>query len=191
VNGWSRLAEKDRRALTFGAAGVVAILGIVFVGFPAMSYWDGLTERVATARRKLQAIESGVMDAAEASQRLQELRKEATVLREPREINQQTARMLQQVEGLPAYGEITVARLEALPLRQEQNYTRSAVSIQFSGTLPDLGRLLHAMEGAEPRLKVERLDLTAHLKDTSRVEGLMVVSACAVVLGKDKKDEPG
>jgi hypothetical protein len=180
----SNLSESDRRTLRFGGIAVAAILLLIFVGFPLLDQWDRLDGRLRDAQKKLAGIRSSVEEAAAGTKALQELETRATLHPSAAVLNQQTARMLQQVESLPAYRGITVRRLEGLPVREEETYYRSGVSLQFSGNLRDLHRFLQEVEGTKPALKVERITVTADTKNASRVEGQMVISGYAVVVGK-------
>lgn len=183
----ANLSDSDRRALRFGGFGVVAILIVMLVGLPVMDYWDGLNRRLEQNQAKLRTIQGAVLDSVEARTAMERLRAKATLHPDPAALNQQTARMLRQVETLPGYTGLKVQRLEGLPLREDEGLYRSAVSLQFAGTLPDLHRFLQQVEGASPGLKVERLNITADAKDTTRVEGQMVIAGYAVVMQEKKK----
>ena len=78
-------------------------------------------------------------------------------------------------------------RQENLPLRDDEDFYRSGVSMQYSGSLTGLHRFLQQVEEAKPQIKVERLSVTANAKDSRRVEGQIVLSAYAVVTGKGAK----
>lgn len=182
-----RLPERDQRTLRLGAMGVGAILALMVVVFPAQDQWDALVKRENEALGKLRAIESGVQDAASAVQALRTLRASATLHDSREALNDQTALMLRQVESLPGYRQITVSRLEGLPLRDEEEFFRSGVSLQFSGSLPDLHQFLKEARDAQPALKVERLSMMADQKNPSRVEGRMVISGYALVTQKGKR----
>lgn len=183
----SRLSERDQRALRFGLIGGVVVLLLVFVGFPAMEYWDGLQRKLDTARAKLASAQRDLDDAADVRQTSTKLARKATIHPTSRTLNQQTARMLQQIGSFAAYSRLSVRRLEGLQMRDEEDYYRSGLSFQFAASLDDLHSFLSDVESAEPTLKVERLSLTTDPKDPSRVQGQMVVTGYAVVLKKEAK----
>jgi Tfp pilus assembly protein PilO len=177
----ANISERDRKTLRLGGIGVVVILLLVFVGFPLMDRLEKAAQRAENARKEMRAIEASVTGAAEATQAMNRLRDHATTYSDRLELNEQTPRMLQQVGAVPGYSAIRVERLEALPLRNEDTYYRSAVSLQFSGTLRDLHRFLRGVEESKPSLVVEQLTLSAAAKDTSKVSGQMVIAGYAVV----------
>jgi hypothetical protein len=179
----SNLSERDRRALQWGGIGVVGVVLFLVAGAPLLDRWDSLNQEIDKNQKELRAIETNVQDAAGATLALRELRESATIYPDRAALDQQTAAMLQQLESLPSYRTIAVRRLEGLPLRDEQTYYRSSVSLQFSGNLGNVHGFLQEIEDALPALKVERLTLTADAKDTSKVEGQMVITGYAVVMG--------
>jgi hypothetical protein len=183
----ANLSERDRRALRFGGFGAAAVLAFMLVVSPVLDYWDKLNREVDNADKKLRSISASVSDAATASTKTRELREKATVYATPRELDQQTAVMLQQIGSLPAYRELSIKRVENLPLRDDEDFYRSGVSMQYSGSLTGLHRFLQQEEEARPQIKVERLSVTANAKDSRRVEGQIVLSAYAVVTGKGAK----
>jgi hypothetical protein len=182
----ANLNERDRKALRFGGIGVGIVVFLLVVGFPVLDYWDRLNRDVDDAQKKLVAIESGFGDAAEASLTMEALRKVATIHASPSGLNRQTAAMQAQIERLPGYRTLTVQRIEDLALREEDKVHRSAIQLQFSGTLPGLQQFLRDMESSQPSLKVDRLTLSTEGKDPRRIEGQLVISAFAVVLQKGK-----
>ena len=181
------ISERDQKVLRFGAVGVVLILVVVFIGFPIMGQWDQQNEKINHAKQKIAAVESGVQDAAEASNSTRSLRTKATLYPNRLALNQQTARTLQRVQALPGYNTLSIRRLEGVPVRDEGKFFRSGVSVQFGGTLGDLHTFLAALEKAEPALKVERLNLAQDQKDPSRIEGQMVINGYAVVIEEKKR----
>jgi len=183
----ANLSERDRRTLRLGGFGVAAILLYVLAVNPALDYWDRLNRDLTDWQKKLQAIQTGLDERVAAQKALKRLRETATVHEAPEHLNQQTAGMLQQVESLPGYGTLSVKRLEGMPLRLDTEFYRSAVTLQFSGSLRNLHQFLQQVETAKPALKVERLTLAANRDDSSRVEGQMVIAGYAVVMGKGKR----
>jgi Tfp pilus assembly protein PilO len=170
-----------------GGIGAGLILAYILVISPALDNWDRLNKDLATGQSKLQAIQASLDEQVAAQKSLRELRDKTTVHNELRQLNQQTPGMLQQVESLPAYGSLTVRRLEGLPLREETEYYRSAVSLQFSGSLRNLHQFLSALEKSKPALKVDRLTISANRDRPELVEGQMVISGYAVVLANKGK----
>lgn len=183
----ANLSERDQRTLRFGGIAVGVIVAFILVGFPVMDYWENLNGRIADSEKKLRGIEASVNDAASASGSLRNLTGKATLYTDVTALNQQTARMRQQVESLPGYGSLRVYRLEDMPLRGDESLYRSAVSLQFSGSLGDVDQFLQELEATAPALKVDRFTVTAGPKDTTRVEGQMVIAGYALVLGKGGK----
>ena len=178
----ANISERDRRTLQFGGFAVGAILFLMLVGFPAKDKWDDVSAQVAHAEGSVQQIQDDLSAAANARMAIQKLRVTATVHPDVTSLNQQPARMLQEVQGLPAYRQISVARLEGLPLRQEDKIYRSAVSLQFNGGLAQIHQFLKEVDGAKPGLKVERLSLLQDAKEASQINGQMVIAGYAVVL---------
>jgi hypothetical protein len=183
----ANISERDQTVLRFGGIGVGLILAVVFVLFPIMNLWDSRAEQIEAAKKKILAIQSGVQDAADASNSTRTLRTRATMYPNRLALNQQTARTLQRVQALPGYGTLSVRRLEGMPLRDEGKFFRSGVTLQFGSTLGDLHSFLTSLEGAEPALKVERLNLTLNQKDPSRIEGQLVINGFAVVTEERKR----
>ena len=99
------------------------------------------------------------------------LEDQARILRDTTELKQETARLLAQVEGLPAYASLSVRRLEGLPLRDDGTHYRSAVSLQFNCTLPYLHAFMQALEGARPALRVDRLTMSTSEDDPGKIKG--------------------
>jgi hypothetical protein len=180
--GFGGLSASDARALRLGGFGVAAILAVVLVGFPALNYWDGLNREVAETENRLRNIQRELEDAARATRTLETLRDTARLHESRASENAQTARLREQLERLPAFRSLTVARMEDLPLRREEDYLRSGVSLQFSTKLNDLYRFLKEVEEARPALKVDRLTVSAATNDTARVEGQLVVVGFGVSL---------
>ena len=175
------LSEKDRKTLRFGGIAVGAIVVLMVVIFPVLDYWDGLNERLAKAQTQLREIQNNANDSAAVSLKQQALQEKVTLHPDTASLNRQTATMLEQVQKLPTYRTLLVQRLEGLPLRTDEQVHRSGVSLQFSGTLPNLHALLADLEGSRPALKVERLTIATERKNPERIEGQMVISAFAVV----------
>jgi hypothetical protein len=182
-----RFSESDLRTLRVG--GIAAGLIVLFVafGFPLMNRWDDLNTRLERAQKQLKTAKQGIEEAAAAQGALQNIRKKAMLFRDEGSLNQQTARMRVEVESLPQYGTLAVSRLEDVPLRNDEPLYRSAVSLQFSGTLANLYQFLRGVETATPALKVERLTLAAQQKNPARVEGQMVITGYAVVTNKKER----
>ncbi len=178
------ISEKDRKTLRFGAIGVGLILVVMVGVFPLMDYWDGLNDRVDQSRKKLSDIQRFAQDGLDVTLKQQSLQEKVTLHPDTASLNRQTATMLEQVQKLPAYRTILVQRLEGLPLRTDEKLHRSAVSLQFSGTLPNLHALLAELEGSKPALKVERLTINTERKNPEKIEGQMVIAAFAVVARK-------
>jgi hypothetical protein len=186
-----RLSPSDRRALRFGGIGVGAILVIMIVVFPLMDVWNKGKKRLDDANLKISNINQNVNDAAEVQLTLEKLKKEAWVLPGEPDLKQQTARLLAQVEGLPAYQTLNITRLEGLPLRNEDLYYRGAVSLQFTGPLPSVHAFVSELEKVEPALRIERLSLNQAENNRELVQGQMVIYGCAVLLEKPKKASGG
>ncbi len=180
----ANVAERDRAALRNLAVGITGIVLFAFVGSPLMDAWDKANAKVENGQKKIAAIQKSVNDALEAKQATDQLRAHATIHETPVTLNRQSAQLLSLVGTLPGYQRLEVARLEPLPLRDEEKYYRSAVSIQFSGSLNDLQRFLTDAGNAKPALKVERLSLTADPKTPNRVSGQVVLAGYAVVVKK-------
>jgi len=178
------ISEKDRAALQRGGVLVGGILLFVVVGFPLMDAWDSLNKKIDDGEKKIQAVQNDVQDALDANQAMLDLKRRATLHQTAATLNQQSAQLLTQVGRLPSYRSLAVGRLEPLPLRDEEKFHRSAVSIQFTGTMGDLHRFLTDAERATPALKVERLTVQTDPKNPGQVAGQIIVSGYAVVLKK-------
>jgi Tfp pilus assembly protein PilO len=181
------LSERDRRTLRLGGIAVGAILLLMLVGFPLMERWDKQSARRDELQTRLRNIESGVLDAASATTALAKLEERASLYTSKADLNEQTARLLQQVESLPSYRSILVQRMEAMPMRDEQDYYRSGVSLQLAGSLDDLHRFVTEAEAARPTLRINSFTLAGSQNDPSRVEGTMVIVGYAVVAGGVKE----
>lgn len=178
----TNMSENDRRALRFLGMAVGVIAFLMLVGFPMMDAWDKLGTEIADKEKKINAIATGVSDEASAIQARRGLEALATIYSDPRQLPEQTPRMQLQLEGMPGYRGLTVNRIEGLPPRQEETYYRSAVSLQFTGTLGALHQFLDQVDKAAPKLKIERLSITASANETSKIEGTMVVASYAVLV---------
>lgn len=187
----ANMSENDRRALRFLGIAVGVIAFLVVVGFPMMDAWDRLGTEITEKQKKIAAIQTGVTDAASAVQARRQLEAMATIYTDPRQLSEQTPRMQVQLEQMPGYGALTVSRIEGLPPRQEESYFRSAVSLQFSGTLADLHQFLDQVDKAAPRLKIERLSITTSANETSKIEGSMVVASYAVLVRQKTEETKG
>jgi hypothetical protein len=186
-----RLSPSDRRALRFGGIGVGAVLVIMVIVFPLMDLWNRGAERLKKANDAIATISQDVSDAAEVQLTLEKLKNEAWVLPGEADLKQQTARLLAQVEGLPAYQTLNVTRLEGLPLRNEDLYYRGAVSLQFTGPVPSVHAFVSELERAAPALRVERLSLNQAENNREMVQGQMVIYGCAILLEKPTKASGG
>jgi hypothetical protein len=182
----NRLSAADQRALRFGGIGVIAVLVFMLVASPLKDYWDGLNNEIAREQRKLTAIQTGLEDAASGKVTLEKLRKTARIHKNRAELNAQTARVRQQIEALPSYAELTVVRLEDMPVRAEDDYYRSSISLQFSGKLGSVHHFLQQAAAAKPALKVDRMTLAGAQSDVTRVEGQMVISGYGVLAAEDE-----
>lgn len=187
----ANLSERDRKTVRFGGIAAGAIVLVMFVLFPAMDYWTSLNSKVDQARKKISDIKTSVTDAATSSMEQEKLRKQITIYPEPAALNRQTAKMLEQIQRLPGYKDLSITRVEGMPLRAEEKVVRSGVSVQFSGSLEQLHSLLDQIGKAEPTLKVDRLTLGTGRKNPERVEGQIVISAYAAVTGKPKTTKVG
>ena len=186
-----RLSPSDRRALRFGGIGVGAVLVMMLVVFPLMDLWNRGAERLNKANTAISNMSRDVTDAAEVQLTLEKLKTEAWVLPAEPDLKQQTARLLAQVEGLPAYQTLNVTRLEGLPLRNEDLYYRGAVSLQFIGPMTSVHSFVSELEQAAPALRIERLSLNQAENNRELVQGQMVIYGCAVLLEKPKKASGG
>jgi Tfp pilus assembly protein PilO len=166
--------------------GVLVFLVVLLVGYFALSTWDRLSTEEATLKKQLASVETDVRSATKAADAQARMRETATIYQERVQLNRQTAQMLQQVQRLPGYGDITVKRVEGMPLRDEDGFYRSGVSLQFRGNLSGVTRFLKDVEAARPTLKVERLTMTAATKENGAIEGQVVIAAFAVVLESKK-----
>lgn len=178
----ANLSERDRRTLTLGAMGVgviVALYGVLM----AVDAVDAVRKERAAVVQRIRDYEAAVLDRATLVGTLRELRTKATIYPNPEGRHRQTAQMLQQVERLPSYRTLSVRRLQALPLREQEGFFRSVVRLQFSGTQGNLHRFLEELQDSVPKLKVERLNLATDQRDPSRLEGQMDIAAFAVVNG--------
>ena len=183
----NRLSASDQRALRFGGIGVVAILVLMVVGSPLKDYWDGLDAEIAREKGKLTAIQTGLEDAVTGARTLEKLRKTARIHKNRAEVNAQTARVRQQIESLPSYRELAVLRMEDLPVRVEDDYYRSSISLQFSGKLGSVHHFLQQATAAQPALRVDRMNLAGSQADATRVEGQMVISGFGVLAAENDK----
>ena len=180
----SRLNERDQRALRFGMVGAALVVLFMVVVLPAMEYHDKLQKRLNDARTELANAASDLADAADAQGASRELEAVATLHRNPKDLNQQTARMLQQLGDCSAYQRINVRRLEGLALRSDDKFYRSSLSLQFSGTLQDLHLFLQQVQDSKPQLRVDRLSMATDPENPGRVQGQMIITGFAVVTSK-------
>jgi len=180
------LSEKDRRALRFGGFGLAAIVLLMLVVLPAMEYSDRLNRRLEEAQKKLRTAETNVTNSLEVTMKQEKLREKASLYPDIPSLNRQTAAMLLQVQRLPAYRTLVVQRLEGLPMRADEDFYRSAVSLQISGDLSNLHQLLQQMEASRPALRIDRLTVVTDRNNPERIEGQLVISAYAVVTGKGR-----
>ncbi len=178
-----QIAPRDRKVVMWGTTFAVLLVLYLAVLDPLTRQWDALGSRLNRAQRKITDVQTEITDAIEARTTLAELKLRAHTYPAVTSLNQQTARMLNQIESLSSYREINVSRLEGMPLRQEDNFYRSGVSLQFGGSLNSLYHFLEEVETARPRLRVERMSVAQDQKTAGRVEGQMVISGYAVVLG--------
>jgi Tfp pilus assembly protein PilO len=185
----ANLSERDRRTVLLGGIGVLLIIIVVFAIMPLMDHWDRLNRELAEGRKQLQAIETGLEEQRAARTAREELAHKARIYSGPVLLNRQTAAMLHQVETLPGYRGLIVRRLEGLPLREETDFYRSSVSLQFSGSLRDVYQFMRAVEKAQPSLRVDRLTATTDPQNNSKIEGQMVISGFAVVAAEEDRPE--
>ena len=179
---WNKLGPADQRSLKFLGVVLVLIVFLLVVGFPLLDRWDRLNKELKDTRGRITKVQTDLNDAVQARQSLARIQEQARLHPKAGTLNQQTAQMLEQLESLPGYRALSVRRLEGLPLREEEEFYRSGVTLQFEGTLEELHRFLFEVEAARPRLKVERLSLTTNAKGSSGIEGQMVITSYAVVL---------
>ncbi len=182
----ANLSERDRRTVTWGLWGVGLIVAVVVVGFPLNDYWEKLVKEEKQTVGRLQTIQNQLSDQLIVRKHLKELNVKATLFSDRIALNQQTALMVRQLQQLRAFSSIDVRRMEGLPLRDEEDFFRSAVSIQFTGSLNKLHQFLQEIEDSEPALKVDRLTISVDAKDESLVDGQMVISGYALVTRKGK-----
>ncbi len=177
----SNLSERDQRTLRLGgiAAGAIVVLSVVV--FPLQRKWESVNRELKSTQQRIQAIETSVIESAGAIETQAQLTQVAQVYPVAGQLNQQTALMLQQIEQLPGYRRLVIHRQEGLPLRDEKQFQRSGVALQFSGALGDLHQFLAQVGQAAPTLKVERLTLAANPQNPSRVSGRIEIAAFAVV----------
>ncbi len=180
----STLSERDQRTLKLGGMGVAAIIVFMVVISPLMDQWKAADAAIARTKSKLSDLQTGLEDASTANQKLKELQARARIHPDLVSLNQQTAQMLRQVETLPGYHDIQVQRLEGMPLREEDRFYRSGVSLQFAGSLGNVQRFMHSVDQASPALKVDRVTINANPKEPGRIDGQMVITGYAVVLKK-------
>jgi len=180
----SGLSERDQKTLRVGGVAVAVILALMVVVLPMLDYLDKLNKDAETKTARLRSIESSVQNHLKWNALRAGLKPVASLYPSAPGLNEQMPRMLQSVERLPSYGKLSVDRLENLPLREEENFYRSGLSMQFGGTLEGLQEFLEDMEKAEPALKVDRLTVSTDTRDASRIGGSMVINAFAVVEGK-------
>ncbi len=183
----SRMPERDKRALKFLGISGGAILLFVLVAAPTLDRWDALNKELDDTQKKTREIQTRMQDALEARTLVRALRRNARLHPTAASLQGQTGAMLRQLEALAGYRALTVRRLEGLPLREDDDYYRSGVTLQFESQLPDLVEFLAAVEAAEPKLKVERLSLSTNQKRPNQVEGQMVISSYAVMLKQEGK----
>jgi hypothetical protein len=174
------LSERDQKTLRLGVAAALIILVTMFVAMPLLEQLERINKSIRDEDSRIRRVESELRDHAAWTRLRKELEEHATLHNTETSLNEQTARMLAQVERLPSYQKLSVHRLEAIPVRNEETYYRSGVTMQFSGTLTALHAFLAEAEQAKPRLKVDRITVTTSAKDPSRLEGNLVLHAFAV-----------
>lgn len=177
-----RVTDRDKRIVGIGAA----IVALVVLAMPLLDYWDALDGERADLEAKVQSIANNVNDQLEAQKLMGDLRDQAMLFPSQDQVNQQTALLIRQVESLPAYRQLEVYRMEGMAVRPEEEFSRSGVSLQYAGTLQGLSAFLQTVEAQKPALKVERLTITTHQSDPTKIEGQMVLSGYAVVAEEKK-----
>ncbi|MBI3912144.1 MAG: type II secretion system protein M [Armatimonadetes bacterium] len=181
-----KVTGRDRRTLAWG--GVVAALILLWAAAidPLLSRWERTGREIQRARREVERLERGATAEQQARQALRELEVLAWVHQDEGSLQRQTALLIQQLAGLPAYQRLTIRQVQGQPPQREPSIARAQVSLQFRGHPVQVQRLLEEMEAARPRLLVEGLTLRPSRENAEVVEGEMQISVCAVVL----KGEP-
>lgn len=177
----SNLSERDQRTLRMGGIAAAAIVVLSVAVLPLQRKWNSVNDELKSTQRRIQEIQTSVVESAGALQTLANLQQVATVYPDSSQLNQQTALMLQQIEQLPGYRRLVIHRQEGLPLRDEKQFQRSGVALQFSGALGDLHQFLAQVGQSAPTLRVERLTLAANPQNPARVAGRIEIAAFAVV----------
>src|SRR5262245_9330766 len=99
----SNLSERDRRTLTMGGVGVGVILFVVLVLFPVMNYYTKLDKAEKAAVQKISDIQNYAFDTVSAGEASKALSARATLAPSKEALNQQTPRMLLQMQKIPGY----------------------------------------------------------------------------------------
>jgi len=175
-----KLAPREQRAIRMGVIGAILIVIYILVVDPAWSRWTEVSQKLATVRSQIQQAKAGAASAVEEFQLRRELVDAARLASDATPLNEHTALLIQQVEQLPHYDELHVTRIEGLAAREEEDYVRTGVSLQFSGGLTALQGFLADLSAAHPTLIVDRMSLSTHSKNVNQVEGTMVIFGFSV-----------
>ena len=180
------ISAREQRVIRLGLVGAVLIVAYVLAIDPLLTRWTNVSQKLARVTQQIEDAKAGAASAESETELRQLLTETARLASAEAPLAEHTALLMQQVQQLPGYQDLEISRVEGLPVRPAEDYLRTAVSLQFGGSLNDLQKFLRALDRARPRLLVDRFSLSTHSKDSELVEGHLVIFAFSVPdLGSD------
>jgi len=175
-----RLGVRERRAVAIG--GVLAGLIVAYAGLaPLYDRWVRAGEQMAAAQKKLGRVE----EAQKLARRADELRETAgravTSYAWRGRLTEHVPRTIAQIEDFATYSQLSVTRLEPLPIEDHERYAKVSLALSFDCALPALSQFLYDLERAQPVLAVETMQVSASRLGLGRLEVNMRVSSLAMV----------
>lgn len=175
-----RIGQRERRVLAIG--GAVAALILVYAGLaPLYDRWAAAGEQLASLEAKREEIKQ----AQEFAERADELREAAgravTSYASWEHVGEHMPRTIAQIEDFATYGQLSVTRLEPLPLEEHEHYAKVSLALSFDCELPALSQFLYDLERARPALAIESIQTSASRLGPGRLEVHMNVSSLAMV----------
>lgn len=164
---WLAARSARERALVGAAAALTVLVAGVLAALAVRDDLASLSARVAGHERELREVRR--LAAAL-------LHDPATGAPEAADATALMARLEAAVDG--AVGRERIAGMTPAPPRVEGGLVEERVTLRVSGaSLGDTVRLLYALEGASPPLRVTRLELRKHPDDPARFEATLEAAA--------------
>ncbi|MFQ6131555.1 MAG: type II secretion system protein GspM [Armatimonadota bacterium] len=175
-----RITGRDRRVLAVG--GVAAALILVYAGVaPLYDRWATAGDDIADAQRQLDEVTK----AQEFAQRAEEMKEIAgrsvSSYSSWERLGEHVPRTISQIENFATYGQLSVTRLEPLPIEDHDHYAKVGLSLSFDCDLATLSQFLYDLERAQPVLAVESMQASTSRLGAGLLEVHMRVSSLAMV----------